>query len=44
VVRVCAPFHADWSPVLLGVSAVLWALAFLGFALAYGPMLLRRSL
>ena len=44
VVRVCAPFHADLSPMLLGVSAVLWALAFLGFALAYGPMLLRRSL
>jgi uncharacterized protein involved in response to NO len=44
VVRVCAPFHAEWSPVLLAVSAALWALAFLGFALAYGPMLVRRSL
>lgn len=44
VVRVCAPFHLDWAPALLGVSAVLWSLAFLGFALAYGPMLMRRSL
>ena len=44
VVRVCAPFHPAWSPALLGVSAVLWSLAFLGFAAVYGPMLLRRSL
>ena len=44
VVRVCAPFHAEWSPALLAVSAILWSLAFFGFALAYGPMLLRRSL
>ena len=44
VVRVCAPFHPEWGPALLGVSAALWALAFLGFALVYGPMLLRRSL
>ena len=44
VVRVCAPFHAEWSPALLGVSAILWSLAFLGFAAAYGPMLVRRSL
>ena len=44
VVRVCAAFHPGWSPALLGVSAALWSLAFLGFAWAYGPMLLRRSL
>lgn len=44
VVRVCAPFHVAGSPVLLGVSAVLWSLAFLGFAVVYGPMLVRRSL
>lgn len=43
VVRVCAPFHAEWSSALLGVSVILWSLAFLGFALAYGPMLVRRS-
>lgn len=44
VVRVCAPFHPDWAQAFLGVSAVLWSLAFLGFVLVYGPMLLRRSI
>ena len=44
VVRVCAPFHVEWSPALLTLSAVLWSLAFLGFTLVYGPMLVRRSL
>lgn len=44
VVRVCAPFHPEGTMVLLAVSAVLWSLAFLGFAVAYGPMLVRRSL
>lgn len=43
-VRVCAPFQVEWSPALLGVSVILWSSAFLGFALAYGPMLARRSL
>lgn len=44
VVRVCAPFHSEWTTALLALSAVLWSLAFLGFAGVYGPMLLRRSL
>lgn len=44
LLRVCAPFHAEWSSVLLSVSAAVWSLAFVGFALVYGPMLLRRSL
>lgn len=44
IVRVCAPFHAELTGPLLGLSAVLWAVAFLGFAAVYGPMLLRRSL
>ncbi|WP_332677096.1 NnrS family protein [Brevundimonas sp.] len=44
VVRVCAPFHAEWTQSLLGVSALLWSLAFLGFVLVYGPMMLRRSI
>ena len=44
LVRVCAPFHADWMTALLAVSASLWALAFAGFVAVYGPMLLRRSL
>jgi uncharacterized protein involved in response to NO len=43
-VRVCAPFHAEWTPARLAASAALWALAFAGFGLAYGPMLLRRSI
>lgn len=42
LIRVCAPFHATYSTLLLSVSAVLWTLAFGGFALAYGPMLLQR--
>lgn len=44
VVRVSAPFLADWTVVLLAVSAMLWMLAFAGFVIGYGPMLWRRSL
>lgn len=44
VVRVAAPFLGDLTPALLGISAGLWVLAFAGFALVYGPMLLRKSL
>jgi len=40
LVRVLAPMLASLQPVLLGVSAALWCLAFVGFAGAYGPMLL----
>lgn len=43
-VRVAAPFLADWTVVLVSVSATLWALAFAGFALVYGPMLWRKSI
>ncbi|MBI2260755.1 MAG: NnrS family protein [Caulobacterales bacterium] len=43
VVRVSAPFLAEWTIVLLAISATLWALAFSGFVAAYGPMLWRRS-
>ncbi len=42
--RVVAPFVPGVGSTLLMVSAVLWVLAFLGFALVYGPMLLRKSL
>jgi hypothetical protein len=28
----------------IGISAILWALAFLGFTVVYSPMLVRRSL
>lgn len=41
LVRVLAPMLADLQPVLLGASAALWCLAFMGFVWAYGPMLLR---
>ena len=44
VVRVSAPFLAEWTIVLLATSALLWALAFSGFVAAYGPMLWRRSI
>jgi uncharacterized protein involved in response to NO len=44
VVRVSAPFVAEWTVALLAVSAMLWAVAFAGFVAAYGPMLWRRSL
>lgn len=43
-VRVAAPFLADRTVVLVSVSASLWALAFAGFALVYGPMLWRKSI
>jgi len=38
--RVCAAFLPG-EPVLLDISAGLWAAAFLGFAAIYGPMVLR---
>jgi uncharacterized protein involved in response to NO len=38
--RVCAAF-VPGEPMLLDVSAGLWAAAFLGFAAVYGPMVLR---
>lgn len=44
VARVSAPFLVDGTVILLAVSAVLWALAFFGFVVVYGPMLWRRSL
>ena len=42
VTRVAAPFAPDWTVTLLGVSALLWMLAFSGFVAVYGPMLCRR--
>lgn len=42
VVRTAAPFAADHSMLLLAVSAGLWTLAFGGFVVAYGPMLMQR--
>lgn len=33
--RICAAIHLDWSDVLLHTSGLSWAIAFIGFALAY---------
>lgn len=38
--RICAALEPEWSFALLHVAAFAWAAAFLGFAAAYGPMLL----
>jgi len=40
-VRVASPFAPDAYVVLLIVSAALWSCAFVHFAIAYGPLLLR---
>jgi len=40
VARVVVAFDV-WRDALLPVSAALWVLAFAGFALAYGPLLVR---
>lgn len=39
IVRVAAPFVPTRMGIFLGVSAVLWTLAYGGFACVYGPML-----
>ena len=41
IARVGAAFGADWTMLLLVVSACFWIAAFGGFLLCYGPMLLR---
>ena len=43
VARICAVIHTAQSDLLLHVAAAAWVIAFLGFALAYGPLLLRRD-
>jgi uncharacterized protein involved in response to NO len=42
VARICAVIHTTSGEFLLYVAALAWAAAFLGFALAYGPLLLGR--
>jgi len=42
VARICAVIHTAQSDVLLHVAAAAWVVAFLGFALAYGLLLLGR--
>ena len=41
--RICAAIHTGQSELLLHVAALAWVIAFLGFALAYGPVLLSRD-
>jgi uncharacterized protein involved in response to NO len=43
VARICAVIHTAQSDLLLHVAAAAWVIAFLGFALAYGPLLLHRD-
>lgn len=40
ITRIAAGFGAGWTMSLLEVAACLWGLAFAGFAISYGPMLL----
>jgi uncharacterized protein involved in response to NO len=39
IARICAALEPVWSTPLLHVAAVAWAAAFLGFAIAYAPVL-----
>jgi len=41
VARVCAALHPNSAMILLTISGIAWAAAFLGFALAYAPFLCR---
>lgn len=43
VARICAVIYTGQSELLLHVAALAWVIAFLGFALAYGPVLLSRD-
>jgi len=40
--RVCASLEPGWSDALLHVTVLAWCIAFFGFALSYGPMLIGR--
>ena len=40
VSRICAVIHPAYSEALLHIAALAWVIAFLGFALVYGPLLL----
>jgi uncharacterized protein involved in response to NO len=43
VTRVCAALEPGHAHILLPISGVAWVLAFLGFAVAYAPLLCARS-
>jgi len=41
IARICSSLEPAWSDWTLHIAAYAWAAAFLGFAAAYGPLLLR---
>ncbi len=41
--RICAVISPDWSGQLLHTASFAWALAFLGFAVCFGPALLAET-
>jgi uncharacterized protein involved in response to NO len=41
LLRVAAPFTGAAQPLVLSASGLVWSAAFVGFAIAYGPMLLQ---
>ena len=43
LLRVCAVLEVARSEILLHLSALAWLLAFAGFVIVYGPMLLQRK-
>ena len=40
VARICAVIHPAYGEALLLIAALGWVIAFFGFALVYGPLLL----
>ncbi|MGI8524614.1 MAG: NnrS family protein [Pseudolabrys sp.] len=43
VARIYASLEPGWSGALLHVTALAWCVAYFGFALSFGPMLVRRQ-
>jgi uncharacterized protein involved in response to NO len=41
--RICASLEPGWNDALLRVTAFAWCIAFFGFALSFGPMLVGRQ-
>ena len=40
--RVCASLESGWSDALLHVAGLAWCVAFFGFAISFGPMLIGK--
>jgi uncharacterized protein involved in response to NO len=41
--RICSSLQPGWSEWLLHIAAFAWAAAFLGFAVTFGPLLIRAK-